>query len=205
MGSWVIFRGDHWQSAKFIVLKDLIAVSIYSFLDKSEVVRQADYLPDDQDILRCRVLTSGIFETRFTVNKVHFHMFDVGGQRDERRKWIQCFNDVTAIMYITSCSSYNMVLREDPTQNRLTESIELFESLWHNRWLRQISIILFLNKMDLLSEKVLAGRSKIEEFFPEYANYQLPNDARNDDNSPSEVLRAKYFIRDLFLVSSLLI
>lgn len=64
-------------------------------------------------------------------------MFDVGGQRDERRKWIQCFNDVTAIIFVTACSSYNMVLREDPTQNRLRESLELFKSIWNNRyWMR---------------------------------------------------------------------
>lgn len=60
-------------------------------------------------------------------------MFDVGGQRDERRKWIQCFNDVTAIIFVTACSSYNMVLREDPTQNRLRESLDLFRSIWNNR------------------------------------------------------------------------
>ena len=47
-----------------------------------------------------------------------FSMFDVGGQRDERRKWIQVFNDVTAIIFVVACSSYNMVLREDPTQVR---------------------------------------------------------------------------------------
>ena len=73
-------------------------------------------------------------------------MFDVGGQRDERRKWIQCFNDVTAIIFVTACSSYNMVLREDPSQNRLRESLDLFKSIWNNRWLRTISVILFLNK-----------------------------------------------------------
>lgn len=60
-------------------------------------------------------------------------MFDVGGQRDERRKWIQCFNDVTAIIYVTSSSSYDMVLMEDVTQNRLKESLELFKSIWNNR------------------------------------------------------------------------
>ena len=70
------------------------------FLDKSEEIRQHDYTPGNQDLLRCRVLTQGIFETRFTIDKVNFHMFDVGGQRDERRKWIQCFNDVTAIIFV---------------------------------------------------------------------------------------------------------
>jgi len=37
-------------------------------------------------------------------------MFDVGGQRDERRKWIQCFNDVTAIIFVCASSSYNLVI-----------------------------------------------------------------------------------------------
>ena len=79
-------------------------------------------------------------------------MFDVGGQRDERRKWIQCFNDVTAIIFVTACSSYNMVLREDPGQNRLRESLDLFKSIWNNRWLRTISVILFLNKQVILAK-----------------------------------------------------
>lgn len=131
-------------------------------------------------------------------------MFDVGGQRDERRKWIQCFNDVTAIIFVTACSSYNMVLREDPTQNRLRESLELFKSIWNNRWLRTISVILFLNKQDLLAEKILAGKSKLEEYFSEFTRYQTPLDAVATSSDPSdapEVIRAKYFIRDEFLVS----
>ncbi|KAB0406322.1 hypothetical protein E2I00_007708, partial [Balaenoptera physalus] len=152
-----------------------------------------------QDLLRCRVLTSGIFETRFQVDKVNFHMFDVGGQRDERRKWIQCFNDVTAIIYVAACSSYNMVIREDNNTNRLRESLDLFESIWNNRWLRTISIILFLNKQDMLAEKVLAGKSKIEDYFPEYANYTVPEDATPDAGEDPKVTRAKFFIRDLFL------
>ena len=37
-------------------------------------------------------------------------------------------------------------------------------------------MILFLNKQDLLAEKVKAGKSKIEDYFPEYARYQVPPD-----------------------------
>ncbi|KAM4688642.1 guanine nucleotide-binding protein G(olf) subunit alpha isoform 1-T1 [Discoglossus pictus] len=169
------------------------------FLEKIDHVRQNDYTPTDQDLLRCRVLTSGIFETRFQVDKVNFHMFDVGGQRDERRKWIQCFNDVTAIIFVVASSSYNMVIREDNNTNRLREALDLFKSIWNNRWLRTISIILFLNKQDMLAEKVLAGKSKIEDYFPEYVRYTVPDDATPDVGEDPKVTRAKFFIRDEFL------
>ena len=48
-------------------------------------------------ILRSRVRTSGIVENTYTIECVPFVMYDVGGQRNERKKWIHCFDDVTAI------------------------------------------------------------------------------------------------------------
>uniref|UniRef100_A0A1I7XRD9 Guanine nucleotide-binding protein G(s) subunit alpha n=1 Tax=Heterorhabditis bacteriophora TaxID=37862 RepID=A0A1I7XRD9_HETBA len=173
------------------------------FLDKVDVVRQPNYDPSEQDILRCRVMTTGIFETKFEVDKVRFHMFDVGGQRDERRKWIQCFNDVTAIIFVCASSSYNLVLWEDATQNRLRESLALFKNIWNNRWLKTISVILFLNKQVSYYYAVLrsikAKRYLLESYFPEFANYQLPSDAVFDAADDKDVVRAKYFIRGEFL------
>uniref|UniRef100_A0A2K6GZ55 Guanine nucleotide-binding protein G(s) subunit alpha n=1 Tax=Propithecus coquereli TaxID=379532 RepID=A0A2K6GZ55_PROCO len=96
-------------------------------------------------------------------------------------------------------SSYNMVIREDNQTNRLQEALNLFKSIWNNRWLRTISVILFLNKQDLLAEKVLAGKSKIEDYFPEFARYTTPEDATPEPGEDPRVTRAKYFIRDEFL------
>ncbi len=171
------------------------------FFERIDEIKNFNYVPNDQDILRCRVLTTEITETRFQVGKsaekVHFHMFDVGGQRDQRRKWIQCFNDVTAIIFVVACSSFDIALREDRSQNRLKESIELFSLVWDNRFLKTVSIILFLNKQDLLNDKVMAGKSKLEDYYPEFIRYKTPEKTVKD--SPDEVMRAKFFIRDLFL------
>ena len=40
-------------------------------------------------------------------------LVDVGGQRSERKKWIHCFEDVTAILFFVALSAYDMGLRED--------------------------------------------------------------------------------------------
>ena len=69
-------------------------------------------------------------------------MFDVGGQREERRKWVQCFSEVTSIIFLASCSEYDQVLREDPTQNRLQESLNLFKKVWHNRFTDELYSLL---------------------------------------------------------------
>lgn len=43
-------------------------------------------------------------------------MFDVGGQRSERRKWIHCFESVTSIIFCTALSEYDQVLLEERNQ-----------------------------------------------------------------------------------------
>ncbi|CAH3193294.1 unnamed protein product, partial [Porites evermanni] len=70
------------------------------------------------------------------------------------------------------------------------------------RWLRTISVILFLNKQDLLKEKVRAGKSKIEDYFPDFARYRTPPDATAEPGDEESVTRAKYFIRDEFLCNT---
>lgn len=72
------------------------------------------------------------------------------------------------------------------------------------RWLRTISVILFLNKQDLLAEKIKAGKSRLEDYFEEFAGYQTPGDAAPPSSAEDpSVVRAKYFIRDEFLVNFL--
>lgn len=56
------------------------------YLNDLERIARVDYIPTQQDVLRTRVKTTGIVETHFTFKDLHFKMFDVGGQRSERKK-----------------------------------------------------------------------------------------------------------------------
>jgi guanine nucleotide-binding protein G(i) subunit alpha len=99
-------------------------------------------------------------------------MFDVGGQRSERKKWIHCFEAVTSIIFCVALSEYDQVLLEESGQNRMNESLVLFESVVNSRWFLRTSIILFLNKIDLFKSKL--SKSPLEHYFPEYFGMLYP-------------------------------
>merc|ERR1719219_1765718 len=115
---------------------------------------KADYKPDNDDLLRCRIHSSGVRQELFTMpNGVKFRLLDVGGQRNERKKWVKCFQNVTAVLYVVAVSEYDQLCYEDNETNRVTEALDLFEDIANSEWFADIDIILFLNKKDLLVKK----------------------------------------------------
>lgn len=77
---------------------------------------------------------------------IKFRVFDVGGQRAERRKWVNCFDNVTSVIFLAAISEYDQVLFEDTTKNRLEEAVELFDEVCKLPVFKKIPLILFLNK-----------------------------------------------------------
>lgn len=69
------------------------------FFDQIDSIGSNNYIPSDQDILRSRVKSTGISEARFKIDATTYLLFDVGGQRSERKKWIQ---SVVFILFIFS-------------------------------------------------------------------------------------------------------
>lgn len=154
------------------------------FLNALPRISCPDYIPTQEDVLRTRVKTTGIIETKFTYRGLLFKLFDVGGQRSERSKWIHCFNGVTAIIFCVALSEYDQTLNEDEKVNRMQESLKLFDSICNNKWFLDTSIILFLNKRDLFQEKI--QRSPLTKAFPDY-------------NGEPDFYQASQYIRDQFL------
>jgi hypothetical protein len=58
-------------------------------------------------------------------------MFDVGGQRSERKKWIHCFENVTSIIFCVALSEYDQVLLEESNQVKTRDArpIEFYADL----------------------------------------------------------------------------
>ena len=50
-------------------------------------------------------------------------MYDVGGQRNERKKWIHCFDGVTAVIFVVGLSEYDQALLEDDSANRMVSNL----------------------------------------------------------------------------------
>jgi guanine nucleotide-binding protein subunit alpha len=84
-----------------------------SFVGDMDRLFSKDYMPTDQDILRTRLRTTGITETVFELGNLTYRMFDVGGQRSERKKWIHVFDNVQVVLFLVAISGYDHVLVED--------------------------------------------------------------------------------------------
>jgi GTPase SAR1 family protein len=124
------------------------------FWERADELLKHDYTPTEQDVLRARVRTTGIVQQNFQIGEKKYTMFDVGGQRNERRKWIHCFDNVTAVIFVTAISEYDQLLYEDENTNRIDEALVLFDQICNHPSFKKTSMILFLNKRDLFEKKL---------------------------------------------------
>ncbi|KAI9025063.1 heterotrimeric G protein alpha subunit A [Phycomyces nitens] len=145
------------------------------FFEALDRIGQPGYIPTEQDVLRARHRSTGITEICFQMENLTIRMLDVGGQRSERRKWIHCFEAVTSVIFCVAMSEYDQVLLEETKQNRMLESLALFESIINSRWFLTSSIVLFLNKQDLFESKI--QKAPLSICFPDYEGGNDPKKA----------------------------
>ncbi|WFD28587.1 Guanine nucleotide-binding protein alpha-2 subunit [Malassezia nana] len=139
---------------------------IAQLLQRRARITDPDYLPSQEDVLHSRSKTTGIVETKFQMGNMRINLVDVGGQRSERNMWIHSFESVTSIIFCVALSEYDQMLLEDKSQNRMAESLVLFESIVNSRWFLRTSVILFLNKIDIFTKKL--PLRPLANYFPDY-------------------------------------
>ncbi|KAI6199079.1 Guanine nucleotide binding protein (G-protein) domain containing protein [Aphelenchoides besseyi] len=187
--------------------------SAMHFINSLDRICNPRYVPTQQDILLLRISTMGVIEVSFNIKEKIWRVFDVGGQRSQRKKWIHCFDDARAVIFVVALSEYDQVLIEDnstflafvvplnerlfPCQlvernfgsNRMQESLQLFKQVCNNKHFVETSIILFLNKRDLFMEKIGKGGGKLKQTFPDY-------------NGPETYEAASKFIEKKFFLAN---
>ncbi|KAJ3436398.1 guanine nucleotide-binding protein g(o) subunit alpha [Anaeramoeba flamelloides] len=148
----------------------MLGDSCFYFFESLDRIGEKDYLPTEQDILRARVRTTGLQEAHFKIGTFEFLLCDVGGQRNERRKWIHIFDNITSVLFCASLTGYSEVLREDYSTIRMEEAMNLFSEVCRSPHFKKASIILFLNKFDLFKEKIKT--IDLDTYFHDYkGNY----------------------------------
>ncbi|KAJ4796643.1 Guanine nucleotide-binding protein alpha-1 subunit [Rhynchospora pubera] len=144
------------------------------FMDNLDRLSQPDYVPTKEDVLYARVRTSGVVEIQFSPvgeskkSGEVYKLYDVGGQRNERRKWIHLFEGVIAVIFCAAISEYDQTLFEDETKNRMMETKELFDWVLKQKCFEKTSFMLFLNKFDIFEKKVQKVPLSVCDWFKDY-------------------------------------
>lgn len=139
------------------------------------------WIPNNEDILLSRVMTSGVQQTEITAEKTTFNLIDTGGQRSERKKWMSLFSTVSATIYVMSLNGFDQNLYEDRGVNRWTEAVDMWRRTTRESALANSILIVFFNKFDLFKEKYLRGDKQLPRLTEDGEDPPLAGD-ENDEN-----------------------
>ncbi|KAF8758262.1 G protein alpha subunit [Rhizoctonia solani] len=159
------------------------------FMDDLARIAASGYMPNADDILRARIKTVGVQEHRVRFDHgpgkgMEWIIYDVGGARSQRLRWAAYFEDVHAIIFLAPISPFNQTLAEDSRMNRVKDSLLLWQEICRNKVLDKVSIVLFLNKCDLLKAKLAAG--------VQFKKYMSAYKGPNEWAPVAEFLRSKF-------------
>ncbi|KAG9227202.1 hypothetical protein CCMSSC00406_0004259 [Pleurotus cornucopiae] len=153
------------------------------FLDDLQRIAVRSYEPSDDDVVRARLRTVGVQEHRILFEQDprlghefgrEWLIYDVGGARTMRHAWLPFFDNVNAVIFLAPVSCFDERLDEDHKVNRLEDSFILWKAVVSTKLLQKTTMIVFLNKCDLLKKKLKSG-VYVKKHLPSYG--ERPNDA----------------------------
>jgi GTPase SAR1 family protein len=141
------------------------------YIESMERSSVPEFQPTFDDILRLRIRTTGIVERNVSFKNVDISLWDVGGSRGERKKMIYMFEGADVVVIVLAVNDFDRCMWEDGTTSRFEDSGMFCSEMLDSKWFKKAQIILVLNRIDLLQEKL--KRVKVSSFYPEY---QGPNE-----------------------------
>ncbi|CAK8989562.1 Guanine nucleotide-binding protein alpha-16 subunit [Durusdinium trenchii] len=145
------------------------------YMEHIDRIAGEDFVPTEEDMLYSRKQTRKVQQLEFKAEGKSFQLIDVGGQRIERRNWINYFEDVDAVLYVVGLDGFNQVAIEDGKTNRMRESLQLFKDICESPDFAQTNMILFFNKEDIFREKIV--HTPLSRCFRSYIGPQHDYDA----------------------------
>ncbi len=85
-------------------------------------------------------------ETFLERDGLSISLIDVGGQRSERKKWLNCFDSVNGVVFVVAMSEYDETLSEDASINRMHESLKLFNTVYTIKWFLESQFLKKFNR-----------------------------------------------------------
>jgi len=125
------------------------------------------YEPSDQDIVWTKTRTTGIVDEDVSIDNFSFLLYDMGGQRHERTKWLHCMEGSRAVVFVASLGDYDRFLVEDNSINRLNESFKLFGGVLN---MFAGPVYLVLTKTDVLKDKL--ADDSMDNFAANHPDYR---------------------------------
>ncbi|KAF5351154.1 hypothetical protein D9756_008283 [Leucocoprinus leucothites] len=172
------------------------------FLNDLQRVASLRYMPSDDDVLKARLKTVGVAEYRFEMEVpmsrdtgTEWRIVDVGGSRSQQlhityHTYTHPTPTVDAIIFLAPISAFDQVLSEDRTVNRLEDSVLLWKAVCSNKLLANVDLVLFLNKCDILDQKLKSG-VRLAKYVRSY------QDRDNDLDTVSKCEWPQFFMPDL--------
>eukprot|EP01125_Pyxidicula_operculata_P014495 TRINITY_DN4829_c1_g1_i1.p1 TRINITY_DN4829_c1_g1~~TRINITY_DN4829_c1_g1_i1.p1 ORF type:complete len:405 (-),score=137.76 TRINITY_DN4829_c1_g1_i1:283-1497(-) len=154
------------------------------FVDKIDVLCSNDYVPDDEDILKCRQRTIGANTNIIYTEKHYWEFLDVGGQKPERDKWEKIMETTSlhCIIFIVAADEYDIVdPGVDEKKTKVDVSREIFEDLIKKLGdTTSLTLLVFFNKTDLL-KNALGNKKRLKSFKKIYPTFKLHDGDEGDD------------------------
>jgi len=141
------------------------------YMNEFDRIIDPNFIPNNEDIVRCRQATIGASTTTFWREKFWWKIIDVGGHTPERAKWGNIVKEgINAMLYFVSLDDYATISGEENGKTKMDISKLVWEEVVNSEIFKGEATLLFLNKIDLFKEQI-ENESQFEQFKETFPNY----------------------------------